>query len=727
MFMADQVPAIVVPRWIRRAIGPALALTTMVGATLPLAASEVTATWGGANADWTSPEWAFSVPVAVAYPDNGGGDFFTARIDDGGSGSSLVVLDTDIEVDRVEVSVDDVLQLANDRALRFTSAPGRIGSGELVNDGGHVVGRGLLAGAGGGAGTLHVENRGGTITASGGVLEINPSGEPGTTSPLALDNTGDIAALGPGSTLLVRNAAVEQAPGGIVRTRVGGNVVLEDSLVAGGTVRVEPCGTPLVCGELLLNRGSVVEGTRTIVGENGVVRVLASAFPGGTLPAEMAVQGGRILVEAGPINPVVLTLDAGANPAGDTIDFGGPDVANPGAIVMNWVSGLPVEGASAIRVAEGDVVLANSNGGPLAPRGGIFLNGATPEASQIFADQAGRTLTVGPDTVLTTLPGRHGRVGAVPVGFPVIGPAAPIVLAVGASPGGGQVAANIGSRLEIAELRNEGGVVQALAGGTLALGNAVFPNRGEVHVLAGGTLDLDGEYQQLAESTLVDGLARIGGDYLNLDGLTTVAAGGTMTVGGEFRQDATATVDGTLRAEGGLVQTDGATAVGSLGALHTPLLTLQAGRFDGAILGDLLLDGTWELQIRDRFDFDVLDVLDDGDTATVEGFAINTPAGAIAVDLGFDAAVGDFFDVLLADALALDLGQLAISDPFVDARFLVASVVDFFDAGRGVARQLLRLEVAVPEPDTLAMMLVALVLLATGARRDPVAVAEVTG
>lgn len=278
-------------------------------------ATVIDATWIGGSGNWSDPSWAFLPTIAAIFPNNGNGDFFSVQIDGGATTNSQVTLASGmIQIDRLAISTGDRLRLQSGGALTFTQDATRPGSGELqINRRGSIVGSGFLGGAGPGSGSMMLNNRGGSIIANGGMLTVNPSGAAGTTlPPVTVQNSGLMAALGVGNTLLLKNSFIQQSRAGSIRTIVGGDVVLEDSLVQGGTVSVAPCSPPLVCGELRLNRGSVVQGTNVVIGENGVARVLASAFPGGTLPARMAIQGGSVLVEAGPINPVTLTLEAWA-------------------------------------------------------------------------------------------------------------------------------------------------------------------------------------------------------------------------------------------------------------------------------------------------------------------------------------------------------------------------------------------------------------------------------
>jgi hypothetical protein len=647
-------------------------------------ATAITATWTPGSGNWTVPQWTFAPPTVATFPSNGGGDFFSVRIDGGAAANSQVTLNGAVEIDRLAISTGDRLRLQGGGSLRFAQDATRPGSGELlINRGGSIVGSGFLGGAGPGNGSMMLNNRGGTIIANGGVLTINPSGAAGTTTPpVTVQNGGAMGALGVGSTLLLKNSSIRQSRAGNIRTAVGGNVILEDSVVQGGAVRVAPCTTPLVCGELDLNRGSVVQGTNMLIGENGVVRVLASAFPGGTLPGRMTIQGGSVLVEAGPINPVTLTLDAGAGPA-DTINFsnsGNP--ANPGRIITNWPTALPIEGTSIIKIVGGDVTLANPTfpGGPI--RGGIFLNGAVPSAALIVSDTPGplgRTLTVGPGTIITNMPGRSGRIEGFGNVLPP-GVGGVVVVTKGNSPDGGLVAANTGGRLEIGELRNEGGLVQALAGGTLALENDVFPNTGEVHIFAGGTLELKGDYQQLAESTVIEGTAIVGGTYIGTGGTTSVEGAGVLKAssidisGGKLGGDGQ--LQGNVVTEG-----DGTLEPGDL----TPAIL--------KILGDYTQDGVLSINIAG---YDLLlgeyGQLDVSGTASLGGTVMATLLG------GFDPIVGSYFDILKASDL-IDSG-VAFDLPITPSGHgFFASFLDLDGNGN-----LDTLRITVPEPSTLPLV-----------------------
>ncbi|MEJ2200330.1 MAG: PEP-CTERM sorting domain-containing protein [Desulfuromonadaceae bacterium] len=619
-------------------------------------ATQVTATWTGTTGDWTDAYWSFAPASTEPYPDNSASEFFQVRIDDEAATASVVTLASEVQIDRLEISENDYLTLTGGQ-LTFARDDLRPGSGEAIVDQGTIAGSGYLGGAGPGSGIMLLNNRKGTIVANGGDLVVDPSGGDGSTV-VSMQNSGTFASWGLGSTLLLKNSLIEQSKSGSIETFVGGNVILEDTAVHGGSVRVEACLPPLLCGELQLNRGAITEGTRVTIEENAIARVLASAFPGGTLPAKMKIQGGSVFVEAGPLNPVVLTLDAGAG-AADAIDFSNPgNPANPGRIITNLPSGLPIEGTSIIRIIDGNVDLVNPLWpGEGTPRGGIFLNGATPAAARIVADTNDRLLTVNKGTIITTMPGRNGSIGGVPIG----GEAAPIVVVKGDATGRGMVAANIGGRLEIADLRNEGGKVQALNGGTLALGNNAFPNAGEVRIFSGGTLKLAGNYLQLAETTLIEGVADIGGRYIQTGGMTTVATGGE---------------------------------------LRSQEVHLQDGRFTGDILSNFILDGNWDLVISDLLDFDHIEVFNNPLTEAVEGMATILAGSSIWIDLLFDAQLGDIFNILMADMIDVDLDLLSISDPFADQRYFRASVIDIFDPVLGRDREALQLEVVVPEPST---------------------------
>jgi hypothetical protein len=242
----------------------------------------------------------------------------------------------------------------------------------------------------------------------------------------------------------------------------------------------------------------------------------------------------------------------------------------------------------------------------------------------------------------------------------VVGPTA---LAIGESLDRGLVAVNPG-RIELTELANEGGLVEAYAEGTLALDEDAFPNAGEVHVHAAGTLELSGDYQQLAEGTLIMGDALVGGRYLQTGGDTTIAPGGT---------------------------------------LRAAEVEVRAGGLVGEILSDFLLDGSWDAQLRGLLDFDRINVLDDPDTASPEGGARTADGSRVEVELLFDAQVDDLFDGRIADLVLVDLDLLSVSDPFRDGRSFEASVVALGDPESGALRAALRLTV-VPEPDSLALV-----------------------
>lgn len=636
------------------------------------AAAVISAAWLPGNGNWIDPRWRFSVATASTYPDNNADETFNVGIGSATVNGATIGLGTVVRIDSLVIGGrNNTLRLAGPgSALRFMQDDARRGSGQfMIGAGGLVAGAGFIGGAGAGAGTMSLTNRG-RIVADSGTLVINASGEAGTSAPGVLRNQGQLQALGPGNNLLVRNTAIVQDRRGSVGTSAGGNVVLEDALVQGGSVRVAPCLTPLVCGELQLNRGSVVQGTRLVVEEGGSARVLGSAFPGGTLPANMALRGGSVLVEASPVNPVILTLDSGAVPAAQRIDFSNAaHPANPGRIITNWPAGLPVEGTSVIRLAQGDVTLTNGAfPGGKAPRGGIFLNGAVPAAAVIDSDAAPgrfRTLTIDRGTILTNMPGRWGEVGSGGVRVRVLAD--------------GLLAANSGGGLEIARLVNAGGQVQVLGGSRLAVGGPAMENAGELRVLPGGLLTAAGEFQQTGGQASIEGTAAVAARY---------------------------------------VQTGGATRVEEGGVLRALEVDLLGGHFTGELQSYFVLDGTWNLDVRDLFDFDHVSVLDDPGTPATEGGARIVDGSRLALEVLFDALQGDHVDVLVADDIDVHLAALRIDDPFADARFMRAELVDFFDTLLGRERQALRLVVDIPEPATWMLLAVALAAMAWPHRRS---------
>ncbi len=631
-------------------------MTTLAGAALlpapVFAAAVISAAWLPGNGSWIDPRWQFSLPTASTYPDNGAAEFFNAAIGSATVNGATVTLGTVVHVDSLAMrGSNNTLRLAGPgSALRLTQDDARAGSGLVtIGAGDSIMGAGFIGGAGAGAGTMSLTNRG-RIVADSGTLVINASGETGSSPPQVLRNQGQLLAQGPGSNLLVRNTAIVQGRGS-VGTSAGGNVVLEDALIQGGSVRVAPCLTPLVCGELQLNRGSVVQGTRLTVEDGGVVRVVGSAFPGGTLPANMALRGGSVLVESSPLNPVVLTLDSGAAANAQRLDFSNAaNAANPGRIVTNWPAGLPVEGSSVIRLAQGDVTLINATfPGGNAPRGGIFLNGAVPAASVIDSDAAPgsfRTLTIDKGTILTNMPGRWGEVGSGGVQVRVVAD--------------GLLATNSGGGLEIARLANAGGQVLVQGGSRLGVGGATFDNAGEVRVMPGGLL----------------------------------------ATAGTFRQ------------------TDGSTQVEAGGVLRAAEVDLAGGHFTGEVQSYFVLDGSWSLDWQDLLNADHITVLDDPGTPATEGSARIDDGSRLALQVLFNALLGDHVDVLIADAINVNLAGLLVGDPFADARFVRAELVGFFDAVLGRDRQALRLVVDVPEPATVLLLAAALAVL-TWSRARP--------
>jgi hypothetical protein len=102
---------------------------------------------------------------------------------------------------------------------------GNAGGEQLVNDTGHTIrGAGLLGNA-----SLAIDNRGSIEAAFGNALIVEPSGD-------GVANTGVVRALA-GGQLLLDNAVVANA-GGLIEAEIGGAVTLLDTAVQGGSVLV---------------------------------------------------------------------------------------------------------------------------------------------------------------------------------------------------------------------------------------------------------------------------------------------------------------------------------------------------------------------------------------------------------------------------------------------------------------------------------------------------------
>ena len=182
------------------------------------------------------------------------------------------------------------------------------GSRLIAQNGGAVNGSGLAVTGGGNAtadgpgstlaltGGAAVDGAGSTLTASGGVingttLAVTGGGRSRTLSGGRTTLTGGATVAGAGSQLNVLdggtfNAASATLASGLIDVRTGGALTLRNgATVNGGEARVN--GT-LTAADLLLNRGGLLTGAGTIVGD---LRAAGRISPGSGGPGVLNVDG----------------------------------------------------------------------------------------------------------------------------------------------------------------------------------------------------------------------------------------------------------------------------------------------------------------------------------------------------------------------------------------------------------------------------------------------------
>jgi hypothetical protein len=212
--------------------------------------------------------------------------------------------------------------------------------------------------------------------------------------------------------------------------------------------------------------------------------------------------------------------------------------------------------------------------------------------------------------------------------------------------------------------------------------------------------------------------ALAGGTVSGIENVT-IGSGGTVSVSGTLDTD-TVTVIGTLGGTGILNADVSVQAGGTLSAGNSPGLLSIVGNLDLGVSSTTLIElaGTTA-----ETEYDVIDVANDPATdPTIEGIATLAAGAILDIDFfgGFDAALGDVFDVLIADTINGDINSLSFD--FTNA--LLAAGLEWevsivaLSGGLNDGRDALRLTVILPEPASLPLFAAGLLGL-LGWRRRP--------
>ncbi|MGE0482686.1 MAG: beta strand repeat-containing protein [Gammaproteobacteria bacterium] len=486
-------------------------------------------------------------------------------------------------------------------------------------------------------------------------------------------------------------------------------------------------------GVLAKNRGSGLAVTNSGTVSGGAGGLVAAAYGSGnlTIQSSGAVDGGSgrgiyAFNQASGNNLVVDVADAaGATDAVDLRHAGG-------GVLTVTVSGAVTGGSGAgLRALTGtgrSSQVTVASGGVLGAASGLALVNDDGDAHVLIQaggrvngtlDLGGGNATVTNFGTLATLTGGSQQVQAGTAVFNAglmdnagtltnndfIANSGSLATAAGATFVNHGFLANNGTVSNAGTLNNDGQFTNNRA----VTNSGALANSGQfVH---GGTLVNDGSIANSGSFT-IGGTASVSGSGSFTQSAGQLVVNGTMTQGTIVISGGTlggsGTLNGTLAVEAGGLFAPGnspglMTIAGNLD-LHAGAVTLLelGGLLPGAMVGG----------------YDVIDVADDPGTGAVEGVATLAAGTVFDVDLygGFTAALGDSFDVLVADTLVVnDFGSLVFDFARAGLGGGLAWQTGLVDLG---GRDVLRLSVvAAPVPVPPALGLLGSALAWLGARR----------
>jgi hypothetical protein len=570
-------------------------------------------------------------------------------------------------------------------------------------------------------------------------------------------NSGTTEALA-GSTVQIENSTVEFR-GGRLRSVDDGqllfrqaNVTLTNTVVENaGTLRVVP-GTSNPSSLTMFN-GSISNSgtiqaqngflslTNTGIGNSGQVTLesVGAGAAGMNLNGNVVMSGGGTLTMSGPATQIVFAGDADPDTMRSrSAIFGTGVLTNQNHTIQG--SGSLGFFDLGIKNLAGGVIDANQAGAalviagrdPLTPTGAGATNFGTFRASdggilRLFfgtytqtdgGANNGTTEALAGSTVQvenSTVELRGGRLRTVGDGQVLVRQAVVTLNNVAVDNAGSMTLIGSSASFNGGTVQN-GGTIEAKSGSSMLMTSTS---------VTGGTFKVSTDsLLTTAGASRLDGVA-VQGNIGNVGALTIGADG--LAVTGTYLQGTGRTIMQGGQLQAGLIDIRGGSLRGN-GTLAGPASingTVQAGNSAGILnfLGDTSFDGTIEVELAgllvdgavpllDAINLGIDPLLTEFDQYNVFADALLADGLHLAIMLldGFLPTIGNFFDVLTADHLLVDLGQLVFDLPSLgNGASFAASIVSF--DGRDALR-LTVVAAAVPEPGTLGCLLFAALAIA---------------
>lgn len=550
------------------------------------------------------------------------------------------------------------------------------------------------------------------------------------------------------------------------------NANVDVSVTSGGTLQHDSTGTTTLSGSSFVNDGRIAV-------QNGVLEVSAANGSGSgqfqvSSPGSVRVTGGNHAytgTQSGTgkyqFSGGTTSFSGGGYFADNTVVDGGTVGGDMQTALLDWSSGT-IAGTGVVNTSNlivngnGSKTLnqaLNVSGGLVQWQGGSITGTGTLDVDSAFVHVTGTTnrsvtsqVNVDPGTIM-----QHDSTGVTSLGgsgmvFDGIALINNGTLSLDATSGGGFGAfqVNAGATLQFnggtqgysGSIQGTGNVVVAggdvtLSGGLIAA-DAVNVQNGSVVRISGPQTTISANSVANAGTMAMSTSTNVANSGMSNTGLLEVSGASTQLSvnGGAFSQTAgeTRLVGGASIGSASVVDlvagdlTGNGTVNGTLiaGTNSTIAPGASAGIID--VNGAAILQGTVEVELGGNQVDGLAQVvtqvnsgsnfgLTDFDQLNIYGNAAIASGSTIQLSLinSFSAGPNDFFDILSADSLSVDLNTIVIVAP--PSYSASAQVLTLNDPGLGL-RDVLRVSVtAVPEPSTTAAMLLGLAAVGVRSRR----------